>query len=62
MTGDWNGDGVFEIGVYRHSNGIFYLDLSGSAIWQDALATNPFGTPADLPIIGDWNGDIKDDI
>jgi hypothetical protein len=61
VTGDWNGDGVAEIGTYR--NGTWYLD-NGNGLW-DNPATSPtpetadkvyvnFGTAADIPVTGIW--------
>jgi hypothetical protein len=54
VAGDWNGDGMDTIGIWRSSNGNFIL--------RDG---NPFGTnyqfqygkSGDLPLVGDWDGD-----
>lgn len=63
VVGDWNGDGLDEIGVYRPSAARFYLDADGDYLWNPALDTTArFGALNDLPIIGDWNGDGVDDI
>ena len=58
ITGDWNGDGIDTIGVYR--NGYFYLRNSNSIGFADL--TFPFGSAGDQPIAGDWDGDGKDTI
>jgi len=57
-AGDWDGDGVDSIGIYR--NGIFYLRNSNSVGFADL--TFPFGSPSDQPVAGDWNGDGVDTI
>lgn len=58
IVGDWNGDGIDTIGIYR--NGIFYLRNSNTNGFADILV--PFGAPGDQPIVGDWNGDGIDTI
>ncbi|MGQ9821200.1 MAG: SdrD B-like domain-containing protein [Thermogutta sp.] len=55
VAGDWNGDGVATIGLYR--GGVWYLDVDGDGRWSDADAAVPFGEPGDIPVVGDWNGD-----
>jgi len=58
VVGDWNGDGVDTIGVYR--NGSFYLRNSNTIGYADLVF--PFGAPGDQPLAGDWNGDGIDTI
>jgi pimeloyl-ACP methyl ester carboxylesterase len=64
VAGDWDGDGVSEIGVFRQSTGKWFLDLDGNGQWDgcgvDGCYT--FGTTGDMPIVGDWNGDGVDEI
>jgi len=58
VTGDWNGDGITDIGVFRPSTGQWLLDLNGNHRWDssgDGLYN--FGRPGDLPVTGDWNKD-----
>ena len=55
ITGDWNGDGETEIGVFR--NGTFILDTNDNGYVDSYDATVAFGTKGDKPVIGDWNGD-----
>ncbi len=64
VTGDWNGDGFDEVGVWRPSTGRFYLDMDGSRTWTLGVdqITASFGVPTDRPVAGDWNGDGYDDI
>jgi len=58
VVGDWDGDGIDTIGVYR--NGIFYLRNSNTLGFADL--TIAFGSPGDQPIAGDWDGDGIDTI
>jgi hypothetical protein len=53
VTGDWNGDGVTDIGVYRGS-GYWYLDADGSRSWNAGDAQFRFGMKGDTPIAGRW--------
>ncbi len=46
------------IGVYM--GGAFYLRNQNSAGWPDI--TIPFGSPGNLPVVGDWDGDGVDTI
>jgi len=66
VSGDWNGDGTDDIGVWRPSTRQFYLDLNGNDRWDRPrggdLRIDGFGLAADLPVTGDWNGDGTDDI
>ena len=57
VTGDWNNDGVSEIGVFRLSTGQWLLDLNGNDKWDgssvDGLYYN-FGKSGDRPVTGQW--------
>ena len=52
VAGDWDADGVAEVGLYRTSTGFFY--------WRNALNTGIasgemfFGDPGDRFVSGDW--------
>jgi dolichyl-diphosphooligosaccharide--protein glycosyltransferase len=68
VTGDWNGDGRDEIGVwYRDQNadeGYCYLDVKGDGKWDaenKADKFGPLGKAGDVPVAGDWNGDGRDE-
>jgi hypothetical protein len=60
IVGDWNGDGVTTIGVFRE--GGWRLDVDGDGKWSDRDLAADFGEPGDKPVIGDWNGDGIDDL
>ncbi|MDA0658209.1 MAG: carboxypeptidase regulatory-like domain-containing protein [Planctomycetota bacterium] len=60
ITGDWNGDGIHSIGVFRR--GEWRLDVDGDGRWTDADRLLKFGEARDVPVTGDWNGDGVDDI
>ncbi|MEN6459310.1 MAG: SdrD B-like domain-containing protein [Thermoguttaceae bacterium] len=55
VTGDWNGDGIYSIGIFR--NGTWYLDIDGDGRWGDADVMVEYGQQGDIPIVGDWTGD-----
>jgi hypothetical protein len=52
VVGDWDGDGVDEVGLHRESTGLFY--------WRNTLTTGIadgliyFGDPGDRFVAGDW--------
>ena len=60
IAGDWNGDGIDQIGVYR--NGTWLLDTDGDGRWTKRDTTAKFGNAGDQPIVGDFNGDGIDEI
>ncbi len=59
VAGDWDGDGIDTVGVYRPSTSEFFLvnDFLGGPV-----KTFVFGTKGDLPIAGDWDGDGVDSV
>ncbi len=58
-AGDWNGDGVDTIGVYRSSTGFFFL--SDSSTSPTVSYTVLFGNPGDTPFAGRWTADMTHD-
>jgi hypothetical protein len=74
VTGDWSGDGVTKVGLYRPSTGQWFLDRNGDKSWDgcrrdlcissNVPAGHSFGTveAEDLPVTGDWNGTGKSKI
>jgi hypothetical protein len=59
VSGDWTNDGISEIGVFRNSTHLFYLDYNGNGVWNGAKVDRSynFGITGDIPITGDWNND-----
>ena len=51
-----------HIGIFRPGSGIWSLDSNGNFAWEGSDATLSWGLPGDTPVIGDWNGDGRDDI
>jgi hypothetical protein len=60
VAGDFNGDGVDEIGLFY--NGEWLLDLNGDGVWDTSDLWSRLGKAGDRPVVGDWDGDGKDDI
>jgi protocatechuate 3,4-dioxygenase beta subunit len=55
VTGDWNGDGIFNVGVFR--KGVWYLDMDGDGRFAANDLVIQYGQEGDLPVVGDWTGD-----
>ena len=53
MPGDYNGDGVTDIAVYRPTSGQWFV--------RNQFAVS-FGDPGDIPVPADYNGDGKMDV
>ncbi|HOM18963.1 MAG TPA: VCBS repeat-containing protein, partial [Thermoguttaceae bacterium] len=60
VVGDWNGDGVATIGLFR--DGRWTLDTNGNGRIDSEDQTFQFGQPGDMVVVGDWNGDGVDDL
>ena len=60
IVGDWNGDGIDQIAVFR--GGKWLLDADGDGRWTAADERADFGRSGDEPIVGDFNGDEIDEI
>ena len=59
MVGDFNGDGVDEIGVYR--DGQWIIDTNGNRQIDAHDTVFALGEAGDTPVVGDWDGDGTDD-
>ena len=57
FTGDWNADGFTEIGGFRLSTHLFYLDINGNGVWNGPLVDKAydFGRTDDAPVAGIWS-------
>ena len=58
VANDWDSIGLSTIGVFRPSNGRWYID-SGNRVWDNCkvdTCLGPFGSTGDLPVSGDWFG------
>jgi len=60
IAGDWNGDGIASIGIFR--NGKWLFDNDGDGRWSEGDQVATFGQAEDRPVVGDWDGDGKDQI
>jgi subtilisin family serine protease len=58
VPGDYNGDGVSEIAVFRGSEGAWYIS-QGSA---QSFTRVPWGISGDVPVPADYDGDGKTDV
>ena len=54
--GDWDGNGIDDIGVVRGS--VWYLRHSNGSVSSVSFAV----APIDRIIVGDWDGDGSDDL
>jgi FG-GAP-like repeat len=69
LVGDWDGDGKDTIGMYQpvvgewnEGEGIFHLRNSNSSGAADYSFGYNWANPAEIPLVGDWDGDGKDTI
>ncbi len=60
VSGDFNGDGVDELGLFV--SGQWFIDINGDGRWDDQDLWARLGKAGDLPVVGDWDGDGKADI
>jgi hypothetical protein len=71
VAGDWDGNGIDDVGIFRPSAGQFLLRQFGfirvcnpicTVTFGFTTVTVPFGQAGDLPIVGDWDGDGDDTV
>jgi len=60
VAGDWNGDGIRTIGIFR--DGTWQLDLDGDGRWSRSDVIVQFGQTGDVPVVGDFDGNGVDEI
>ena len=60
FVGDWDGDGIETLGLYRRSTGFLFLRNSNSEGVADVEIY--YGDPGDVPVAGDWDGDGIDTV
>ncbi len=53
VVGDYDGNGVSEIAIFRPADGGWYIQGQAPVSW---------GTPGDVPVPADYNGDGSDDL
>jgi len=59
VAGDWNGNGITKIGLYRPSTGTWFLDYNGNGVFDGPVVDRQYqygGVAGDIPVAGDWNG------
>ncbi len=60
VTGDFNGDGTFEVAIFK--DGRWFIDLNDNGEWDEGDLWAKLGHRYDTPVTGDWDGDGKTDI
>ena len=60
LAGDFNGDGVDEVALFVA--GEWLLDINGNGEWDKQDLWAKLGDEGDMPVVGDWDADGKDDI
>ncbi|MDP2606180.1 MAG: NPCBM/NEW2 domain-containing protein [Deltaproteobacteria bacterium] len=63
VPGDWSGDGITQLGLYRPSTGEWFLDYNGDRNWDGCTRDRclSFGIVGQ-PVSGDWDGTGKSKI
>jgi hypothetical protein len=56
LVGDWDGDGVTEVGIYNTASNNFLIQTDSGF---DVIG---LGWDCVTPMVGDWNGDDNDEV
>ncbi|MGC1275928.1 MAG: hypothetical protein WBC44_19660 [Planctomycetaceae bacterium] len=65
VVGDWDGNGVDDLGVARRNGGgglRFFLDSNGNRRFDPGDTIFDYGLAGDKIIVGDWDGNGVDDL
>ncbi len=60
LAGDFDGDGIDELAVFK--DGFWMIDINRDGRWDQSDLLVKLGDGDDRPVVGDWDGDGKDDI
>ena len=62
VAGDFDGDHIADLVVFRPSSGTWFLRLSSTQFSIYATRTIRWGQAGDVPMPGDYDGDGKTDV
>jgi glucose/arabinose dehydrogenase len=60
LDGDFDGDGLADLALYRPSTGIWYVLQSSTSYMS--YAADQWGLDTDIPVPGDYDGDGRNDL
>ena len=63
VTGDWNGTGKTDIGLFNNATATWWLDYTGDGVFKTSETfAFGFGGSGVMPVVGDWNGAGKTEV